>query len=105
VTGPDGLARSYPAALPLDKQRGRALQPDLATECVHSRAFADNDQRSALLPTWLEHYNLERPHTGIGGRSPISRVSNAAAKHACAYVACRPSDTDRAPTVLDRGGF
>jgi transposase InsO family protein len=50
----------------------------LGAEWAYSRPFASNRQRSALLPTWLEHYNLERPHLGIGGRSPISRVNNAA---------------------------
>jgi hypothetical protein len=34
--------------------------------------------RSALLPSRLEHYNLERPHLGIGGRSPIERINNGA---------------------------
>jgi transposase InsO family protein len=48
----------------------------LGTEWAYSRVFASNDQRSALLPSWLEHYNLERPHLGIGGRSPIERVNN-----------------------------
>jgi transposase InsO family protein len=53
----------------------------LATEWAYSRVFANNDQRSALLPTWLEYYNLDRPHLGIGGRSPISRVNNAAGQY------------------------
>ena len=53
----------------------------LAVEWAYSRPFADNAERSALLPAWLEHYNLERPHLGIGGRSPISRVTNAAGQY------------------------
>ncbi|PRZ03134.1 hypothetical protein BCL65_1151, partial [Isoptericola halotolerans] len=24
----------------------------------------------------LDHYNLERPHTGIGGLRPIDRINN-----------------------------
>ncbi|WP_456846584.1 integrase core domain-containing protein [Cellulomonas sp. P5_C6] len=39
--------------------------------------FTSNAERAALLPTWLEHYNLERPHLGIGGQRPIDRVNNA----------------------------
>jgi transposase InsO family protein len=53
----------------------------LGTEWAYSRIFASNDDRAALLPTWLEHYNLNRPHLGIGGRSPITRVNNAAGQY------------------------
>jgi transposase InsO family protein len=53
----------------------------LATEWAYSRVFASNDQRAELLPIWLEHYNLERPHLGIGSRSPISRVNNAVGQY------------------------
>jgi len=42
----------------------------LATEWAYPRPFVDNAERSALLPAWLELYNLGRPHLGIGGRSP-----------------------------------
>jgi hypothetical protein len=53
----------------------------LAYEWAYSRPFASNDERAALLPSWLEHYNLERPHLGIGGRPPISRVNNPAGQY------------------------
>jgi transposase InsO family protein len=54
----------------------------LGAEWAYSRPFASNDDRAALLPTWLDHYNLDRPHLGIGGRSPIDRVNN----HAGQYI-------------------
>ena len=53
----------------------------LGAEWAYSRIFASNDDRAALLPTWLDHYNLNRPHLGIGGRSPIDRVNNAAGQY------------------------
>jgi transposase InsO family protein len=53
----------------------------LGAEWAHSRVFASNDDRAALLPAWLNHYNLNRPHLGIGGRSPISRINNAAGQY------------------------
>ncbi|MGY1841737.1 MULTISPECIES: integrase core domain-containing protein, partial [unclassified Modestobacter] len=53
----------------------------LGAEWAYSRPFASNDDRTALLPTWLNHYNLNRPHLGIGGRSPIDRVNNAAGQY------------------------
>jgi transposase InsO family protein len=53
----------------------------LATEWAYSRIFTSNDDRAALLPTWVEHYNLTRPHLGIGGHPPIDRVNNAASQY------------------------
>ena len=53
----------------------------LGAEWAYSRIFASNDDRAALLPTWLDHYNLNRPHLGIGGHSPISRVNNPAGQY------------------------
>jgi transposase InsO family protein len=53
----------------------------LGAEWAYSRIFASNDDRTALLPAWLDHYNLNRPHLGIGGRSPIDRVNNAASQY------------------------
>ncbi|HEX7589415.1 MAG TPA: integrase core domain-containing protein, partial [Demequinaceae bacterium] len=34
------------------------------------------EARAATYPAWLHHYNHHRPHTGIGGKSPIERVHN-----------------------------
>jgi transposase InsO family protein len=53
----------------------------LGAEWAYSRPFASNADRTALLPTWLDHYNLNRPHLGIGGHSPIDRVNNAAGQY------------------------
>ncbi|PZF79101.1 integrase core domain-containing protein, partial [Jiangella anatolica] len=33
-----------------------------------------NDERTAALAPWLEHYNTERRHSALGGRPPISRL-------------------------------
>ncbi len=57
------------------------LNRTLATEWAYSRVWASNADRSAALPTWLAHYNLERPHLGIGGLRPIDRVNNAAGQY------------------------
>ena len=53
------------------------LNRTLATEWAYSRVWATNTERAEALPAWLEHYNLERPHLGIGGQRPIDRVNNA----------------------------
>ena len=57
------------------------LNRTLATEWAYSRVWSSNADRAAALPAWLEHYNLERPHLGIGGLTPIDRVNNAAGQY------------------------
>jgi transposase InsO family protein len=46
----------------------------LATEWAYRQVFTTNDERTAALAPWLQHYNTERRHTAIGGRPPISRL-------------------------------
>jgi transposase InsO family protein len=50
------------------------LNRTLATEWAYRQVFTSNDQRSAALAPWLEHYNTERRHSALGGRPPISRL-------------------------------
>ena len=38
--------------------------------------YRDHPARNSALPHWLAHYNERRPHSGIGGQSPISRAHN-----------------------------
>ncbi len=38
--------------------------------------YRNHAARNAALPHWLAHYNQRRPHSGIGGRPPISRAHN-----------------------------
>lgn len=38
--------------------------------------YNNSADRWAALPHWLEHYNTTRRHSGIGNRTPISRVHN-----------------------------
>jgi transposase InsO family protein len=45
----------------------------LQTEWAYRQPFTSNDARAEALAPWLEHYNTERDHHGIGGRPPISR--------------------------------
>lgn len=50
------------------------LNRTLATEWAYRQVFTSNQARTDALAPWLNHYNTERIHTGIGG-TPISRVS------------------------------
>jgi transposase InsO family protein len=47
----------------------------LQVEWAYRRVFLSNDDRSAALAPWLEHYNTERRHTALGGLPPVSRLS------------------------------
>lgn len=47
----------------------------LLREWAYERVFLDNDQRARRLPQWLRFYNMERRHSALGGRPPISRMS------------------------------
>ena len=50
------------------------LNRTLATEWAYRQAYVSNDQRTAALAPWLEHYNTERRHSALGGKTPISRL-------------------------------
>ena len=57
-------------------QNGKAerLNRTLQTEWAYRRPYLSNDQRTAALPPWLEHYNTQRAHTALGG-PPITRLA------------------------------
>jgi transposase InsO family protein len=50
------------------------LNRTLLSEWAYRRVFLTNDQRSAALAPWLEHYNTQRRHSALGGHPPISRL-------------------------------
>jgi transposase InsO family protein len=51
------------------------LNRTLLIEWAYRRPYASNDQRTQALATWLRRYNTERPHSALGGRPPVSRLS------------------------------
>jgi transposase InsO family protein len=51
------------------------LNRTLATEWAYRQPFTSNDQRSAALAPWIEHYNTQRRHSALGGLPPISRLA------------------------------
>ena len=50
------------------------LNRTLATEWAYRQPYTTNDQRTAALAPWLEHYNTERHHSALGGKPPTSRL-------------------------------
>lgn len=48
----------------------------LAAEWAYAEIYLSDEARAATYQAWVHSYNHHRPHTGIGGKSPIERVHN-----------------------------
>jgi transposase InsO family protein len=53
----------------------------LAEGWAFKRFYTSENARRAALPGWLHEYNHHRPHTAIGGSTPITRLDNLAGHH------------------------
>ncbi len=58
ATREDGAGDEPPRGMPTL----RDLTEHLQTEWAYRRPWTSNDQRRRALPTWLRHYNTQRPH-------------------------------------------
>ena len=45
-------------------------------EWAYGSTYQHSTQRTAALDDWIHHYNWHRPHQGIGGVAPVSRLSS-----------------------------
>ena len=45
-------------------------------EWAYGWTFQNSAHRTKALASWQHHYNCHRPHSGIGGLPPISRLSS-----------------------------
>jgi len=45
----------------------------LLAEWAYARLYRSNEERHRALPKWLHYYNHSRPHTALGGQSPIAK--------------------------------
>ena len=53
----------------------------LAEGWAYARFYESTEQRNQALPSWLHFYNHHRVHSAIGGRPPITRVTNVPGHH------------------------
>lgn len=51
----------------------RFIQTSLR-EWAYARAYETSEQRARELPLWIHRYNWHRPHGGIKGKTPISKL-------------------------------
>ena len=80
----DGLgARHKRTRLYRPQTNGKAERfiKTLLAEWAYARPYTANNDRSAALPGFVDFYNRRRPHTAIGGRSPIDVVNNVSGDH------------------------
>lgn len=67
--------RPIPPYRPQLNGKAERLNRTLLEEWAYVRLYRSNEARLTALPQWLDTYNRRRPHTALGGRPPISRVS------------------------------
>lgn len=50
-------------------------------EWAYGIAYDHSSERTAMLAKWQHHYNWHRPHAGIGGKPPMSRLKSESGKN------------------------
>jgi len=53
----------------------------LVREWAYARLYTSNEERLAALPGFVDFYNRRRPHTALGGLSPMAVVNNVHGDH------------------------
>jgi transposase InsO family protein len=66
---------------PQTNGKAERLIQTLLNEWAYARPYRLNDERAAALPEFVDFYNRARPHTALGGRSPIDVVNNVSGDH------------------------
>jgi transposase InsO family protein len=80
----DGLGARHKRTRPFRPQTNgkaeRVIQT-LLREWAYGRAYTSNRERADALPVFVDFYNRRRPHTALGGRSPLDAVNNVPGDH------------------------
>jgi transposase InsO family protein len=66
---------------PQTNGKAERLIKTLLAEWAYGRPYQSNDERAAALPLFVDFYNRQRPHTALGGRSPLDAVNNVTGDH------------------------
>jgi transposase InsO family protein len=66
---------------PQTNGKAERLIKTLLDEWAYGRPYATNRERADALPVFVDFYNRRRPHTALGGRSPLDAVNNVPGDH------------------------
>jgi transposase InsO family protein len=83
-------SRSFPKALAdrdIRHKRTRPYTPrtnakaerfiqTLLREWIYAAPYQNSPTRAAAMPAWLCNYNTKRPHAALGGKPPISKLTD-----------------------------
>jgi transposase InsO family protein len=76
------IARRYTRPRrPQTNGKAEALVKTLLREWAYRYAYPSSSHRAKALPGYLRWYNHHRPHSSLGGRPPLSRVSQVRGSH------------------------
>jgi transposase InsO family protein len=71
-----GLKHSFTRAYrPQTNGKAERFIQSALREWGYGIAYNHSSERTAMLSRWIHHYNWHRPHQGIGGLTPISRMA------------------------------
>jgi transposase InsO family protein len=77
-----GIERRYTRSRrPQTNGKAEALVKTLLREWAYRFAYPSSAHRARALSGYLRWYNRHRPHSSLGGRPPISRVSQVCGSH------------------------
>jgi transposase InsO family protein len=77
-----GIARRYTRPRrPQTNGKAEALVKTLQREWAYRFAYPTSAHRARALPGYLRWYNRHRPHSSLGGKPPISRISQVCGSH------------------------
>jgi transposase InsO family protein len=58
----------------LPSRETQSPDDDFGVVASYADTYLSDDARAATYQQWVHHYNHHRPHTGIGGLTPIDRL-------------------------------
>ena len=76
--------RRHTRTRPYRPQTNGKAEPFIGTlvrEWAYARLYTSNEARLAALPGFVDFYNRRRPHTSLGGLSPMAVVHNVLGDH------------------------
>lgn len=73
--GPDIAHKRTRAYRPQTNGKVERFNRTLNQEWAYAQTYCTDEARASTYQAWIHHYNHHRPHTGIGGKSPIERLS------------------------------